>query len=416
MLAQLLKDSPWPQTAGTRTAAGPLYGSSDSLLIGELARQERLLVVVAEDTSQAQVLVRELPFYLTQDTEILQLPDWEILPYDNFSPHQDIVSERLRTLYRLPRSKRGILILPMSALLQRLPPRDYVEANSLALQTGQALDVESLRTALSKSGYRSVHTVYEHGEYALRGSLMDLFPMGSSRPLRIDLLDDEIDSLRSFDPETQRTVEKVAAVDLLPAREFPLDRRGIQRFQQNWFAAFEVDHDLCPMFQEISQGRAPGGAEYYLPLFFERCELLLDYLPEDAAIIAVGDHHGAANRFRQEAQRRYEEFNIDPRRPLLSPNSLFASVEELYHELKRFAVLELRRQADAPVHIETGVRPPPQLASGAEDQGLHARLTALLGDHSGPVLLCAESAGRREILQEALDDEAPVFLQLGSIL
>jgi transcription-repair coupling factor (superfamily II helicase) len=407
MLSQLLKNSPWPHTTGTRTAVGPFYGASDSLLLGELSRLERLLVVVAEDTSQAQMLVRELPFFLEDDVEILQLPDWETLPYDNFSPHQDIVSERLRTLYRLPRAERGILVLPMSALLQRLPPRHYVEANSLALATGQALDVASLRSALIKSGYGSVHTVYEHGEFALRGSLMDIFPMGSKLPLRIDLLDDEIDSLRCFDPETQRTVEKIDSVDLLPAREFPLDRAGIQRFQQNWFAQFDVDHDLCPMFTEISDGRAPGGAEYYLPLFFEHCDLLIDYLPTEAAVVTVGDHYGSAERFRAEAERRFNEFNVDPRRPLLAPDHLFAAVDELYRELKRFPVLELRRHPDATVHIETAVRPPPQLDGDNAASGLKERLNTLLGDHSGPVLLCAETTGRREILLEALDDVPP---------
>lgn len=407
MLSQLLEASPWPDTTGTRTAVGPFYGSSDSLLLGELSRQERLLVVVAEDTSQAQMLVRELPFFLENDVEILQLPDWETLPYDNFSPHQDIVSERLRTLYRLPRADRGILILPMSALLQRLPPRHYVEANSLALATGQALDVASLRSALIKSGYGSVHTVYEHGEFALRGSLMDIFPMGSTLPLRIDLLDDEIDSLRCFDPETQRTVEKISSIDLLPAREFPLDRAGIQRFQQNWFAQFDVDHDLCPMFTEISGGRAPGGAEYYLPLFFEHCDLLIDYLPAEAAVVTVGDHYGSAQRFRAEAERRFSEFNVDPRRPLLAPDHLFAAVDELYRELKRFPVLELRRHPDATVHIETTVRPPPQLDGDHAASGLKERLNTLLGGHSGPVLLCAETTGRREILLEALDEVPP---------
>lgn len=402
MLSQFLDNSPWPERAGTRTSAGPFYGCSDSLMIGELGELERLVVVVAEDSSRAQTLARELPFFLPPDTELLQLPDWEILPYDNFSPHQDIISDRLRTLHRLPGTRRGVLVLPMSALLQRLPPRHYVEANSLSLATKQVLDVDALRSALAKSGYRSVHTVYEHGEFALRGSLMDIFPMGSQLPLRIDLLDDEIDTLRCFDPETQRTVRQIESVDLLPAREFPLDSAAIRRFQQNWFEQFDVDHDLCPMFSEICQGRAPGGAEYYLPLFFDRCELLLDYLPVNTALVTVGDHHGAARRLLESVERRYEEFNIDPRRPLLAPDKLFAHVEELYRELKRFPVLELRQHKDAPAHIEVPVYPPPQLEPESQASGLRERLGALLGDREGPLLLCAESAGRREILFEAL--------------
>jgi transcription-repair coupling factor (superfamily II helicase) len=404
MLSEGLTALPWPERPGSRSAVGPLYGSAVSALLGELSEQRRLLVVITEDSSQAQVLARELPFFLRRPVEILQLPDWETLPYDNFSPHQDIVSERLRTLYRLPRLREGILLLPMAALMQRLPPRAYVEANSLQLEAGQVLKLDSLRETLTSAGYRSVHTVYEHGEFAVRGALLDLFPMGSKLPLRIDLLDDEIDTLRCFDPETQRTIEQVDAVDLLPAREFPLDRAAIRRFQQNWYASFDVDHAQCTVLNEVSEGRAPGGVEYYLPLFFEHCELLLDYLPADAALITVGDHHAAAARFLGSVQRRYEEFGVDPRRPLLPPARIFTLVEELYHELKRFAMLELRSHGDAPVHLQCALRPPPQLGSDAGISGLRQRLQRLCEGHHGPVLLCAESAGRREMLLDALQE------------
>ena len=230
MLAHLLDATPWPARAGSRSAVGPLPGCAPSALIGELARRPQLQVVITEDSSQAQVLARELPFFLRRPVELLQLPDWETLPYDNFSPHQDIVSERLRTLHRLPRLREGVLLLPMSALMQRLPPRHYVEANSLQLRRGQELEPSALRDTLTAAGYHSVHTVYEHGEFAVRGSLLDLFPMGSQLPLRIDLLDDEVDTLRCFDPETQRTVRQIDAVDLLPARELLIDGAAIRGF------------------------------------------------------------------------------------------------------------------------------------------------------------------------------------------
>ncbi|MEM9314757.1 MAG: transcription-repair coupling factor, partial [Pseudomonadota bacterium] len=243
LLAPQLSDAPWPDRAGTRTSVGPLYGAAPALLMAEEARAGRLLIVVTEDTAQAQLLARELPLFLPEGQELLHLPDWETLPYDNFSPHQDIISDRLRALHRLPRQAEGVLLLPMSALMQRLPPRHYIDANSLELATGQTLDVEGLRGSLVKSGYRLVDTVYEHGEFALRGSLLDIYPMGSALPLRIDLLDDEIDTLRSFDPETQRTLEKLDRVELLPAREFPLDRASITAFQQRWYGRFDIDHD-----------------------------------------------------------------------------------------------------------------------------------------------------------------------------
>ena len=403
MLAHLLDATPWPARAGSRSAVGPLPGCAPSALIGELARRPQLQVVITEDSSQAQVLARELPFFLRRPVELLQLPDWETLPYDNFSPHQDIVSERLRTLHRLPRLREGVLLLPMSALMQRLPPRHYVEANSLQLRRGQELEPSALRDTLTAAGYHSVHTVYEHGEFAVRGSLLDLFPMGSQLPLRIDLLDDEVDTLRCFDPETQRTVRQIDAVDLLPAREFPLDRAAIRRFQQQWYERFDVDHAQCTVLNEVAEGRAPGGVEYYLPLFFERCELLLDYLPADAALIAVGDHHGAAQRFFDGARRRWEEFGVDPRRPLLPPQALFTPVEELYRELKRFALLELREREDAPVHVQCPLQAPPRLDGDAGAADLRQRLARLRAGRSGPLLLCAESAGRREILLESLD-------------
>ncbi|MEM8491168.1 MAG: transcription-repair coupling factor [Pseudomonadota bacterium] len=408
MFNTVLDQAPWPADAGTRTPVGPLYGSAASALIGELADQARLLVVLTEDTSQAQVLARELPFFMTQDAQLLQLPDWETLPYDNFSPHQDIISDRLRALHRLPRSKSGVLLLPIGSLMQRLAPREYIEANSFILERGQILDVDELRSTLTKSGYRSVATVYEHGEFAVRGSLLDIFPMGSSLPLRVDLLDDEIDTLRTFDPDSQRTLAQLEAIDLLPAREFPLDRDGIQRFKQAWYRRFDVDHEKCAVLNEVSEGRATGGLEYYLPLFYQKCALLTDYLPSNAAVITVGDHYRAAQKHWSEVNRRFEEFGIDPRRPLLSPREIYTPVEELYGTLKDWSVLELRLNADSPVRISTSTHPPPQiLDEQLAEQGLKRRLEALTEGHNAPVLLCAESAGRREILLESLSGTPP---------
>ena len=401
MFSKLLSSTPWPRQAATRTALGPFAGSADARCIAELAQPGRLLVVITADTSSALALERELPFFLDAPVEVLAFPDWETLPYDNFSPHQDIISERLDTLYRLPAATSGILVVPIPTLMHRLAPTEYIAGSSLVLETGQSLDIDSFRRNLQRNGYANVETVYEHGEFALRGSLLDIYPMGSELPYRIDLLDDEVDSLRSFDPESQRTVEKVAAIRLLPAREYPLDRGAISRFQMNWYDSFEVDPDLCPTYVEVSAGRSPGGCEYYLPLFFERCATLFDYLPENTALITSGDHHGAASHFWEEVNTRFEEYGIDPRRPLLPPRRCFTPVEELYQILGRYAVLELRHNQDAPVHQQSGVKPPPDLAG---DRNLTAaeRLARFLDEHRAPVLLCAESAGRREVLLESL--------------
>lgn len=402
MFSTLIANAPWPLQAGTRTSVGPFSGCADARCIAELSGAGRLLVVVTADTHTSLALERELPFFLDKPRDILVLPDWETLPYDNFSPHQDIISERLSTLYRLPNLVEGILIVPVPTLMHRLAPVEYITGSSLVLRQGQTLDVEKFRGNLQRSGYTNVETVYEHGEYALRGSLLDVFPMGSNLPFRIDLLDNQIDSLRTFDTESQRTVAKVEEINLLPAREYPLEPPAVHRFQMNWFDSFDVDHDRCPTFTEVSAGRSPGGCEYYLALFFERCATLFDYLPAESAVITVGDHHGAAQHFWQEANARFTEYGIDPRRPLLPPRRCFLPVDELYHEFKRFPVLELRHNPDAAVHRKTEVLTPPDLADGHLGDGPIDNLVRFLSEHQGPVLLCAESAGRREILLESL--------------
>lgn len=402
MFKHLIKASPWPEKPATRTSAGPFPGSASSACIAELADADRLLVVITQDMQTALEIERELPFFAGKDMEILALPDWETLPYDNFSPHQDIVSERLHTLFRLPKIRRGVLVVPMPTLMHRLPPLDYVVGSSLVLESGDPFNMNEFRRSLEQGGYRSVDTVFEHGEFAVRGAVMDVFPMGSPLPYRIDLLDDEVDTLRTFDPETQLTVTRTDAIRLLPAREFPLNAGAIRQFQQNWFRNFDSDPDKSPVFTEVSAGRAPGGCEYYLPLFFDACATLFDYLPDNAAVITVGDHHRAATHFWDEVATRYEEYGIDPRRPLLPPAQGFLPVEELYAALKTQSVLELRLQVDSPVHIAVNALAPPELAADIGSADLATRLTSVLDGHRGRVLLCAETAGRREVLLESL--------------
>jgi transcription-repair coupling factor (superfamily II helicase) len=403
MFPELLQNTPWPKKTGTRTAIGPFYGSAESRAIAELASADQLLVVVTADTTAALTLERELPFFITDDIEILSLPDWETLPYDNFSPHQDIISERLSTLHRLPSVSGGVLIVPIPTLMHRLPPKEYIAGSSLVLARGQTLDIAAFRQNLSHNGYNNVETVFEHGEFAFRGSLLDIFPMGSELPYRIDLLDDEVDTLRTFDAESQLTIEKVDAINLLPAREFPLNSEAIRRFQFNWYDSFDVDHDACTVYAEISAGRIPGGSEYFIPLFFDHCDSLFDYLPAGAAVITSGEHHSAAQSFWQDVQSRYEEYGVDPRRPLLPPPRGFIPVEDLYQMLGKLPVLELRSNAEAPVHCATDCLQPPVI--GVQDgRKLNPmdQLGAFLDEHPSRVLLCAESAGRRQILLESL--------------
>jgi transcription-repair coupling factor (superfamily II helicase) len=403
MLKDRLADTPWPHVAGSRTAIGPLVGSAGSATVAELATADQPLIALVANSSEALVLARELPLFLGSDIPIHTLPDWETLPYDHFSPHQDIVSQRLRTFYELPNLTNGIVILPITTAMLRTPPAYFVDGNTLDLSAGDQFNLERFTTGLTLNGYRAVETVMEHGEFAVRGALLDVFPMGSESPYRIDLFDNEVETLRTFDPETQRTVDQVARIKLMPAREFPVDADAIRRFQMAWFDAFEGDADLCPMFSEISAGRIPGGAEYYLPLFFQECGSVFDYFPEKAVVTLMGDHHTAAQRYWSEVTARFEEYGIDPRRPLLPPTRGFLPVEELYAKLGQLAVLELKTSEGAPAHVSTTFKSPPQLTALSAADAYQDLLKRFITDHQGPVLLCAESAGRREILLESLE-------------
>ena len=405
MFHPLIKDTPWPAKAGTRTALGPLPGAASTAAIAELAAHtdiKRPIVVLVASSTEAYTLERELPLFLADPLPILTLPDWETLPYDHFSPHQDIVSQRLHTLYELPKLSHGIVILPITTAMLRTPPQHYIEGNTLDLSVGETFDSDSFTRSLALNGYRAVETVFEHGEFAVRGALLDVFPMGSEAPYRIDLLDNEVETLRTFDPETQRTVDRVEQIKLMPAREFPIGGDATHRFQMAWFESFDGDADLCPAFTEISAGRVPGGAEYYLPLFFEHCGTVFDYLPDNAALILLGDHHGAAQRYWSEITGRFEEYGIDPRRPLLPPQRGFIPVEEIYSQLGNYAVLELKPDEQSPAHARTNLKPAPLLTEADGPGAYQEKLARFIEDHQGPVLLSAESQGRREMLLENL--------------
>ena len=246
--------------AGRKLRLGSAHAAAQSLAVAEIASQYNgPVVLITDNTATAYRMEQELRFF-AQDLDVHLLPDWETLPYDLFSPHQDIISERLRCLAELPTMRRGVLVVPVTTLLHRLPPLDYIRGHSLRLAKGQVLDLQAMRRSLEKSGYRHVDTVYEHGEYTLRGALLDLFPMGSRVPYRIDLFDEEIDTLRSFDPETQRSIEPFDSINLLPGREYPLDEAGIRGFRDRWHARFDVDHRQCPVYQDICDGIASTGS------------------------------------------------------------------------------------------------------------------------------------------------------------
>jgi len=394
-----------PATLGTAARWGQLYGASTGLALAEAAQGlDAPLLVVAADARTSERLTAELRFFLSDpELPVLPFPDWETLPYDLFSPHQDIVSERLATLSRISELKRGVVVIAAATLLQRLPPRPYVLGGSLMLKTGQTLNPDSLRERLAASGYASVTQVMEHGEFAARGSLLDVFPMGSARPFRIDLLDDEIESIRLFDPETQLSGDKLQELKLLPAREFPLDDDAIRAFRQRYRSRFEGDPQRSVVYRSVSDGIALGGLEYYLPLFFDGTASFFDYLPTGCVIAQVEDTHGALIQARAQIEERHEQRRHDLERPILKPDELWLNPAAAEQESSRHRRLEIqsfeRLDKDA-VNFVTAA--PPALRIEARSPDPAAKLVEFIHGFDGRVLFAAESAGRREYLNELL--------------
>ncbi|MBC7656420.1 MAG: transcription-repair coupling factor, partial [Frankiaceae bacterium] len=393
--------------AGQRRAYWRAPSSASALALGlvEAARShDGLVLAVMRDTHSAQSLENDLRV-LADDLPVLHFPDWETLPYDLFSPHPDIVSQRVAALYRLPSVKRGILVVPVSSLMQRLPPAEWIAGNALDLRKGQTLDMDAEKRRLESSGYRNVPQVLDPGDFAVRGALLDLFPMGSDVPYRIELFDDVIDTLRSFDPDTQRSDHPVDSVKLLPAREFPLDLASTRRVREKLSERFDFDPRRCPLYQDLKEGGTPAGIEYYLPLFFDHTASLFEHLASDTLVV-VGDGVGdAATAFWAQTRDRWEQRRHDVERPILPPEEIFLTPDALRAELNRAERIEVcgpqhPQVADARAMAEQKVPSLPWINKG-EDSG--APLKSFLANYPGRVLLATDSAGRREALIELLD-------------
>ena len=418
-----------PAGRGERRRWTSLYGSSHGLAIAGAARAHPgPLMVVAPDAPAAQRLEDEIRFFLgaaEQGVPLVNFPDWETLPYDVFSPHQDIVSERLATLGRLATLTKGILIVPVTTLMVRIGPREYLDANSLSLGEGDTLNLTDMRRRLELAGYRCVSQVMEHGEFAVRGSLLDLFPMGSRLPYRVDLLDDEVDSIRTFDPETQRSIGRVDEVHLLPGREFPLTPESIALFRSQWRAHFEGDPTACPVYRDVSQSLAPAGIEYYLKLFFERTTTLFEYLRDETLVVTLEDTHDSAEAFWREIGERYEQRRYDRERPLLPPADVYLAVDELFASLGAYAGVRIGRFDAERSTDHYATRVATALPVDARGERPLAVLEDFLARFEGRVLFVADSAGRREILHDTfarhgLDvhvfESWPAFLEGGARL
>lgn len=391
---------------------GNLPGAAQGLAIAAAARSTQRFTLLLTDNSQSAERLKEELAFFAPELPVLHFPDWETLPYDVFSPHQDIISQRVATLYQLPQLQQGILVVPINTALHRLAPKSFMIDASLMLDVGQKLDVESMRSRLQASGYQCVDTVYEHGEFAVRGALIDLFPMGSDAPYRIDLFDDEIETLRTFDPETQRSNDKVESIRLLPAREFPLDKKSRGDFRSRFRERFDVDFRRCPLYQDLASGIIPAGIEAYLPLFFEETSNLFAYLPDDAQVFSLVGVDTAAEAFWLDIRSRYAERRGDIERPLLPPADLFIAIDEYYSALKGHPRIIIDSQDVSPAvgKERLPVQTFPDLSLDARAAEPLSKVKDFLTNFNGRSLFTVETAGRREVLLELLQriDVVPV--------
>ena len=395
---------------------GNLPGAAQGLVIAEAARSAKRFTLLLTDNSQSADRLKEELAFFAPELPVLHFPDWETLPYDVFSPHQDIISQRVATLYQLPQLQQGILVVPINTALHRLAPKSFMLDASLMLDVGQKLDMASMRSRLQASGYQAVDTVYEHGEFAVRGALLDLFPMGSNAPYRIDLFDDEIESLRTFDPDTQRSNEKVDSIRLLPAREFPLDKKARSDFRARFREHFDVDFRRCPIYQDLSGDIIPAGIEAYLPLFFEQTSSLFEYLPEDAQVFSMQGVDTAANAFWQDIRSRYAERSGDIERPLLPPAELFIAIDEYHRALKEHPRIVIAAEDVSPGvgRERLPVQAFPDLSLDARAAEPLSKIKDFLATYTGRTLFTVETAGRREVLLELLQRIEVVPIEVDS--
>ncbi len=392
--------------ASLKTGARPSFalpeGSGDALLLARLARQRvenklGMLAIVCADPHDAERLKDEIKWF-APELRAHVLPDWETLPYDAISPHQDLVSERLETLYLIARGEVDVLLVAASTALQRLAPAQYIVARTFFIKVGDKLDEAALRAQFHMAGYTHMQQVVSPGEWTARGSLIDLFPMGSAVPYRIDLFGADIESIKTFDVDTQRSIYPVREIRLLPGREFPLDEEARTAFRGRFREVFEGDPSRFAMYKDMANGVATAGIEYYLPLFYEQTETLFDYLPASALLMTHGRVDEAFTAFWKEIEERYRFLKADTIRPLFAPHAIYLDGQSFFVESAAFAAATLKAAAPA-------ADAPPRLPSVAVNRRADDPVAALrhfIDAFAGRVLLAADSAGRRETMLEYL--------------
>ena len=386
---------------GHRFALPSLHGSSDAyaLAVAALALKARrqMLTVVVANASDGQRLLDEIPWFADGKLSCHLLPDWETLPYDAFSPHQDLVSERLATLHEIRNGGCDVLVVPATTALVRLAPPSFLAAYTFFFRQGERLDEARLKAQLTLAGYSHVSQVMSPGEYSVRGGLIDLFPMGSVLPYRLDLFGDEIESIRTFDADTQRSLYPVKEVRLLPGREFPMDDAARTAFRGRWRERFEGDPSRSPIYRDIGNGIASAGIEYYLPLFFDETANLFNYLPDEAPVALVGDIDAAIGRFWLDTESRYKFLKSDRERPILEPRELFLGAEQFFTCIKPHGRWAIARGDAAASELSA---PLPDVSVNRRMEDPLSNLRAYLAQTDTRVMICADSAGRRETLQQ----------------
>ena len=386
------------QKPGFKNLIHGIDGSRSALQILAIAAQHKQpILFMANTVAELNELEDEIQFLNQKNSEILRFSDWETLPYDAFSPHQDIISQRLETLAKLTETKNPIVLTTVASCLTRLCPKQHLDAQRFHLSEGQELPLEQLSRKLTNAGYLNVDNVHEHGEYAIRGALMDVFPMGAESPIRIDWFDNEIESIRWFDPETQRSISKVTEIKMLPAKEFPTTPQGIQHFRQAFRERFDTDPLSSPLYQDISSGIIPAGIEYYLPLFFEKTASVFDYLPDNTLIIRSNNFNDQFASIQLDYRSRHESLNYNIERPILKPDEICLKEDELFGLLNQYTNAIFSNEGEHTIYKALeNVKIDSKAAQPL------SKLQTFLAQTTARVLIVAESAGRREALLELL--------------
>lgn len=386
---------------------GQLYGCARSLVISDaIDKHNGLVVVLTPDSLSATNILNETKFFNENKKDFYSFPEWETLPYDIFSPHEDIVSERISTLHALPDLTHGVLILPITTCMQRVAPKDFISEVSLKIKIGDTIELDQLRHSLSSAGYHHVSQVVARGEFTVRGSIIDFFPMGSNNPFRLEFFDEEIETIRTFDPEKQTSLQKLNEISLLPAHEFPSDESAIKEFRRRYREKIEGDPNKSIIYKEVSNGNFPPGIEYYLPLFFDQTCSLFEYFPDNTLFILYENALDVAEEFETELYMRHDQRRHDIERPILFPNEIYLSAEETKETIQRFSRIQVdsnkyQNSKDAGfTNYPSSTLPAINIDSRLEDPALHLR--QFINNKQRKIVFAAESLGRREYINETL--------------